>query len=108
MFCLLYFTYIDVTEAVKLISRPLPAIGRFLTHILQGARAYWLHSYLVKHDHAYNMALGKMSCEKQLSMLVEDLARYVSAGKQTDLIMLAFSKAFHKENQSAPLEAPPA
>ena len=33
-------------------------------------------------------------------MLVEDLARNVSKGKQTDLILLDFSKAFDKVNQS--------
>ena len=33
-------------------------------------------------------------------MLVEDLARNVSEGKQTDLILLDFSKAFDKVNHS--------
>ena len=33
-------------------------------------------------------------------MLVEDLARNVSTGKQTDLILLDFSKAFDKVNHS--------
>ena len=36
-------------------------------------------------------------------MLVEDLARNVSKGKQTDLILLDFSKAFDKVNHCKPL-----
>ena len=38
------------------------------------------------------------SCETQLVMLVEDLARRASGGKQTDLILLDFSKAVDKVN----------
>ena len=33
-------------------------------------------------------------------MLAEDLARNAGLGKQTDLILLDFSKAFHKVNHS--------
>ena len=36
------------------------------------------------------------SCDTQLTMLFEDLARNTSVGKQTDLILLDFSKAFDK------------
>ena len=42
----------------------------------------------------------KRSCGTQLTMLFEDLARNTSAGKQTDLILLDFSKAFDKVNLS--------
>ena len=42
----------------------------------------------------------KRSCETQLIMLVEDLARNAGLGKQTDLILLDFSKAFDKVNHS--------
>ena len=62
-------------------------------------------SHLVKHLNKngllYDLHDGfreKMSCETQLTMLVEDLARDVSTGKQTDLILLDFSKAFDKVN----------
>ena len=41
----------------------------------------------------------RRSCETQLIMLVEDLARKASLGKQTYLILLDFSKASDK-NQS--------
>ena len=51
----------------------------------------------------YNLQHGfreNMSCETQLIMLVEDLAKSVSTGKQTDLVLLDFSKAFDKVNHS--------
>ena len=40
----------------------------------------------------------KRSCETKLIQLVEDLGRQLSLGKQTDLILLDFSKAFGKVN----------
>ena len=45
----------------------------------------------------------RRSCESQLIMLIEDLARNVSLSKQTDTIILDFSKAFDKVNHSKPL-----
>ena len=42
----------------------------------------------------------RRSCETQLASLVEDLARRSSQDKQTDLILLDFSKAFNKVNHS--------
>ena len=51
----------------------------------------------------YNLQHGfreKRSCETQLIMLVEDLARSAGRGKQTDLILLDFSKAFNKVNHA--------
>ncbi|MCG7878558.1 MAG: reverse transcriptase family protein [Candidatus Thiodiazotropha endolucinida] len=42
----------------------------------------------------------RRSCETQLVSLVEDLARRSSQGKQTDLVLLDFSKAFDKVNHS--------
>ena len=45
----------------------------------------------------YSMAsLEKRSCETQLIMLIEDLARSAVVGKQTDIILLDFSKASDK------------
>ena len=55
------------------------------------------------HDLLYDLQHGfreKRSCKTQLAMLVEHLARNLSAGKQTDLILLDFSKAFDKVNHS--------
>ena len=42
----------------------------------------------------------KRSYETQLTMLIEDLARNASMGKQTGIILLDFSKAFDKVNHS--------
>ena len=42
----------------------------------------------------------RRSCETQLIMLIEDLARNASLDKQTDIILLDFSKAFDKVNHS--------
>ena len=55
------------------------------------------------HDLLYDLQHGfreKKSWETQLAMLVEDLAWSLSAGKQTDLILLDFSMAFDKVNHS--------
>ena len=38
----------------------------------------------------------RRSCETQLLQLIEDLARNMTESKQTDLILLDFSKAFDK------------
>ena len=55
------------------------------------------------HGLLYDLQHGcreKRSCETQLAMLVEDFARSLKAVKQTDLILLDFSKAFDKVNHS--------
>ena len=41
---------------------------------------------------------AKRSCETQLIMPVEELHQNMKAGKQTDVILLDFSKAFDKVN----------
>ena len=78
-----------------------------LTCILCKVLEHIIASHMVKHlnshDLLYDLQHGfreKRSCETQLTMLVEDLARNVSKGKQTDLILLDFSKAFDKVNHS--------
>ena len=60
-----------------------------------------LSTRLNKHNILYELQHGfreKRSCETQLIQLVEDLGRQLSLGKQTDLILLDFSKAFDKVN----------
>ena len=62
-----------------------------------------LVKHLDKHDLLYDLQHGfreKRSCETELTMLFEDLAKNTSAGKQTDLILLDFSKAFDKVSHS--------
>ena len=78
-----------------------------LTCILCKVLEHILASNIVRHLDGqglmYDLQHGfreKLSCETQLIMLVEDLARNAGLGKQTDLILLDFSKAFEKVNHS--------
>ena len=74
-----------------------------LCNVLEHIIASHVVKHLNAHDLLYDLQHGfreKRSCETQLTMLVEDLARNVSKGKQTDLILLDFSKAFDKVNHS--------
>ena len=51
----------------------------------------------IRYSMIYSMDSEKMrSCETQLIMLVDELAKNMHKGKQTDLILLDFSKAFDK------------
>ena len=78
-----------------------------LTCILCKVLEHILASNIVRHLDGqglmYDLQHGfreKRSCETQLIVLVEDLARNAGFGKQTDLIFLNFSKAFDKVNHS--------
>ena len=44
---------------------------------------------------------SKRSCETQLTILIEEIHRNLKEGKQTDSILLDFSKAFDKVNQES-------
>ena len=61
-----------------------------------------LTKHFYQNDILYDLQLGfpreRRSCETQLIQLVEDLARNMTSGKQTDLTLLDFSKAFDKVN----------
>ena len=77
------------------------------TCILCKVLEHILASNIVKHFDEqglmYDLQHGfreRRSCETQLIMLIEDLARNASAGRQTDIILLDFSKAFDKVNHS--------
>ena len=76
-----------------------------LTCILCKTMEHIIASNLCKHlnlnNILYDLQHGfreKRSCETQLIQLVEDLARNLTSGKQSDLILLDFSKAFDKVN----------
>ena len=74
-----------------------------LCKVLEHIIASHLVGHLNSHDLLYDLQHGcraKRSCETQLTMLIEDLARNTNAGKQTDLVLLDFSKAFDKVNHS--------
>ena len=76
-----------------------------LTCILCKTMEHIIASSLTKHfnqnDILYDLQHGfreRRSCETQLLQLIDDLARNMTEGKQTDLILLDFSKAFNKVN----------
>ena len=76
-----------------------------LTCILCKILEHIIKSSIVKHFNdnkiLYDLQHGfraKRSCETQLTMLVEELHQNMKAGKQTDVILLDFSKAFDKVN----------
>ena len=60
-----------------------------------------ISKHLNKYNALYELQHGfceKRSCETQLIQLVEDLGMQLTLEKQTDLILLYFSKAFDKVN----------
>ena len=76
-----------------------------LTCILCKVMEHIIASNLTQHLNKYNILYDlqhgfrqKRSCEKQLIQLVEDLGRQLVQGKQIDLVLLDFSKAFDKVN----------
>ena len=74
-----------------------------LCKVLEHIIASQLVKYMNSHDLLYELQhgfKGIRSCETQLTMLLEDLALNACAGKQTDLVLLDFSKAFDKVNHS--------
>ena len=78
-----------------------------LTCILCKVLEHILASNIVKHLDGqglmYDLQHGfreKRSCETQLIMLIEDLARNASVGKHADIILLDFSNAFDKVKHS--------
>ena len=58
-----------------------------------------LTKHLANSDILFELQHGfreKRSCETQLAMLVNEIAKNMQMGKQTDLILLDFSKVFDK------------
>ena len=77
------------------------------TCILCKVMEHIIASNVVKHLDSnglmYDLQHGfreRRSCETQLVSIIEDLASKSSQGKQTDLILIDFSKAFDKINHS--------
>ena len=66
-----------------------------LEHIITSSNV----KHFTHHNIFYELQHGfreKRSCETQLLMLVDELSKHMQKGKQTDLILLDFSKAFDK------------
>ncbi|KAK3109083.1 hypothetical protein FSP39_022693 [Pinctada imbricata] len=95
----------NVTPLFKKGERSKPSNYRpiSLTCILCKTLEHIVTSNLVKHltrnNILYDLQHGfreKRSCETQLIMLISELANNIQQGRQTDLILLDFSKAFDK------------
>ena len=74
-----------------------------LCKVLEHILASNITKHLDEQGIMYDLQHGfreKRSCETQLVMMVEDLARNANVGKQTDVILLDFSKTFDKVTHS--------
>ena len=72
-----------------------------LCKVMEHIVASNLSRHFEQNDILYDLQHGfreRRSCETQLIQLVEELARNTSQGRQTDLILLDFSKAFDRVN----------
>ena len=90
----------DKTQAVN--YGPI-SLTYILCKVLEHIMASEIVKHMNKHSLLYDLQHGfgeKRSCETQLTLLVEDLSMAANKGKQTDLILLDFSKAFDKVNHS--------
>ena len=77
------------------------SLACILCKVMEHVIASNISRHITQHNILFELQHGfreKHSCETQLIELVEDLARRLTLGKQTDLILLDFSKAFDKVN----------
>ena len=68
---------------------------KYLEHIVASS----VSKHFTNSNILYDLQHGfreKRSCETQLIMLIDELAKNMQTGFQTDLILLDFSKAFDK------------
>ena len=95
----------NISPVYKKGDRSLPSNYRpiSLTCVLCKVMEHIVTSQLVKHFNNHNILYElqhgfreKRSCETQLIMLTHELLQNMQKGKQTDLILLDFSKAFDK------------
>ena len=90
----------DISVAAN--YRPI-SLTCFLCKVLEHIIASNVVKHLNSNRLMYDLQHGfpeRRSCETQLVSLIEELARKSRLGKQTDLILLDFSKAFDKVNHS--------
>ena len=89
-------------------SQTLQIIARYLSHVfcakcmVEHMVASNLTKHLTNSNILFKLQHGfreKRSCETQLVMLVDEISNNMQMGKQTDLILLDFSKAFDKDAQ---------
>ncbi|MEW8548112.1 MAG: reverse transcriptase family protein [Candidatus Thiodiazotropha sp.] len=70
---------------------------KILEHIVASNVVKHLDENQILYDLQHGFC-SKQSCETQLTMLIEDLHNNLKDSKQTDVILLDFSKAFDKVN----------
>ena len=78
--------------------RPI-SITSVLDKVLEHIVASNLTKYLANSNILFELQHGfreKRSCETQMVMLIDEIAKNMQTGKQTDLILLDFSEAFNK------------
>ena len=99
------WTKANVSPVFKKGSKSDPANYRpisltcILCKVMEHIIASKLTQHLNQHNILYDLQHGfrdRRSCETQLIQLVEDLGRQLVKGKQVDLVLLDFSKAFDK------------
>jgi hypothetical protein len=74
-----------------------------LTSICSKVLEHIIHSHIMKHldkhqiltDYQHGFRASR-SCESQLLIIINDIAKSMNAGEQMDTILLDFSKAFDK------------
>ena len=96
----------NVSPIFKKGDKPDPAIAQYLSHAFCAKCLNTVASNLTKHLANSNILFElqhgfreKRSCETQLVMRVDKISKNMRMGKQTDLILLDFSKAFDKVAQ---------
>ena len=74
----------------------LPSIYcKILEHIIYSGISYHLEEHNVIHDEQHRFQSGR-SCETQLLIIIHDFVNNLNNQKQTDAILLDFTKAFNK------------
>ena len=68
-------------------------LSKLLEHIVTSKVVRHLDQHKILYDLQHGFR-AKRSCETQLTMLMEEIQQNLSEGKQTDVILLDFSKAF--------------
>ena len=74
-------------------------VCKLLEHIIVSAVMHHSEENIILTDNQHGFRRGR-SCETQLLELVEELATNLESGKQTDILITDFSKAFDKVNHS--------
>ena len=99
------WTKANVSPVFKKGSKSDPANYRLISltcilcKVMEHIIASKLTQHLNQHNILYDLQHGfrdRRSCETQLIQLIEDLGRQLVKGKQVDLVLLDFSKAFDK------------